>query len=43
LKCVQQLNEKARRRDACLLVSIDPDTLGTREYGLLAKEIGNEV
>jgi len=43
LKCVQQLNEKARGRDACFLVSIDPETLGTREYGLLAKEIGNEV
>jgi len=43
LKCVQQINEKARARSASLLVSIDPGTLGTREYGLLAKEIGNEV
>jgi hypothetical protein len=43
LKCVQQINEKARARDAFLLLSVDPDTMGAREYGLLAKEIANEV
>jgi len=43
MKCVQQVNEKARGHGAYLFVALDPKTLGEREYGLLAKEIGNEV
>jgi hypothetical protein len=43
LRCVQQVNEKTRARGAFFLMSVDPRTMGEREYGLLAKEIGTEL
>ena len=43
LRCVQQVNEKARTRDAYLLVSVDPKAVGDKEYDLLARELGNEL
>ena len=34
---------KARGHGAYLFVALDPKTVGEREYGLLAKETGDEI
>ena len=37
------LYQKARGHGAYLFVALDPKTVGEREHGPLAKEIGNEI
>lgn len=43
MKFLQKINEKALVKGVTFLVSIDPNTLGAREYQLLSREIGREI
>ncbi|MFQ6060714.1 MAG: DUF835 domain-containing protein [Thermoplasmata archaeon] len=43
LKFLQKINERALVRGVTFLVSIDPNTMGAREYQLLCREIGREI